>query len=130
MMINIDRLSAEPPNEQLTRQLTRLIADGALPLGMRLPTVRQLAADLGLAPNTIVRCYSDLEVRGLIISDGRRGTSVCAGSSYAKASLGEEVSRAAQAFVELVRSTGIGADEALRAVRSAMADLGARPETG
>jgi DNA-binding transcriptional regulator YhcF (GntR family) len=123
MMVNVDRLSAEPPNEQLTRQFTRLIADGALPVGARLPTVRQLAADLGLAPNTVVRCYTDLEVRGLIVSNGRHGTSVCAGQLEAKAKLGDEVTRAARAFVDLVRSTGVGTDEALRAVRSAMGDL-------
>jgi DNA-binding transcriptional regulator YhcF (GntR family) len=53
-----------------------MIATGLLPVGRRLPTIRQLAADLGLAGGTIARAYRELEQAGLIRSRGRHGTFV------------------------------------------------------
>ena len=60
-----------PPYEQLRRQLTELIGSGALTPGQRLPPLRQLAADLGLAVGTVARTYRELEADGLITA--RRG---------------------------------------------------------
>ncbi|MEK8108118.1 GntR family transcriptional regulator [Micromonospora sp. M12] len=54
------------PYEQVRGQLAELIGDGRLPVGSRLPTVRQLAADLRLAANTVARAYRELEVAGLL----------------------------------------------------------------
>jgi GntR family transcriptional regulator len=122
MIVSVNRDSVEPPNEQLTRQFTRLIAAGQLERGARLPTVRQLASDLGVAPNTVARCYNDLELCGLIVTNGRHGTSVASGPDQAKARLRDELLRAAQSFVELARSSGASGEETLRAVRSAIAD--------
>jgi len=60
-----------PPYEQLRRQLTELIGSGALTPGQRLPPLRQLAADLGLAVGTVARTYRELEADGLVTA--RRG---------------------------------------------------------
>ena len=60
-----------PPYEQLRRQLTQLIGSGALTPGQRLPALRQLAADLGLAVGTVARTYRELEADGLVTA--RRG---------------------------------------------------------
>lgn len=60
-----------PPYEQLRRQLAQLISSGALAPGQRLPPLRQLAADLGLAVGTVARTYRELEADGLITA--RRG---------------------------------------------------------
>jgi len=60
-----------PPYEQLRRQLAQLIGSGALTPGQRLPPLRQLASDLGLAVGTVARTYRELEADGLIIA--RRG---------------------------------------------------------
>jgi GntR family transcriptional regulator len=60
-----------PPYEQLRRQLAQLIGSGALAPGQRLPPLRQLAADLGLAVGTVARTYRELEADGLITA--RRG---------------------------------------------------------
>ena len=60
-----------PPYEQLRRQLTQLIGSGALTPGQRLPPLRQLAADLGLAVGTVARTYRELEADGLVTA--RRG---------------------------------------------------------
>jgi DNA-binding transcriptional regulator YhcF (GntR family) len=60
-----------PPYEQVRRQLAALIGDGVLPPGERLPPLRQLAGDLGLAVGTVARAYRELEAAGLVV--GRRG---------------------------------------------------------
>jgi DNA-binding transcriptional regulator YhcF (GntR family) len=53
-----------------------LIQRGDLAPGTLLPTVRQLASDLNVAPNTVARAYADLQDAGWLISEGRRGTRV------------------------------------------------------
>lgn len=58
--------SPVPPYEQLREQIAGLIATGLLQAGQRLPPVRQLAADLGLAGGTVARAYRELEQAGLV----------------------------------------------------------------
>lgn len=75
-LLSVDLTSATPPYEQIRSQVSALIATGDLPPGSRLPTVRRLAADLGLAGGTIARAYKELEAAGLIQSRRRAGTVV------------------------------------------------------
>ena len=63
--ISIDMSSAIPPFEQVRSQLAALISAGILTPGTRLPTVRDLAADLGIAVGTVTRAYRELETLGL-----------------------------------------------------------------
>ncbi len=65
-----------PPFQQIVEQLRAFIERGELRPGDVLPTVRQLAGDLGVAPNTVARAYTELQERGWLSSDGRRGTHV------------------------------------------------------
>jgi len=65
-----------PPYEQLRRQLVELIRCNVMAPGDRLPPVRQLASDLGLATGTVARTYRDLESIGLIRSSRGGGTRV------------------------------------------------------
>jgi DNA-binding transcriptional regulator YhcF (GntR family) len=65
-----------PPYVQIFEQIRALIQGGELAAGTALPTVRQLAGDLNVAPNTVARAYADLQTAGWIASDGRRGTRV------------------------------------------------------
>jgi GntR family transcriptional regulator len=74
--LTVDTASRVPPYEQLRAQLAALVASGDLPAGARLATVRQMAADLDLAPNTVARAYRELEADGVIETRGRRGTFV------------------------------------------------------
>jgi len=67
------------PFQQIMDQFRRLIERGELRAGDALPTVRQLAGDLGVAPNTVARAYAELQEEGLITSSGRRGTHVAPG---------------------------------------------------
>ena len=65
-----------PPFQQIVEQLRAFIERGELRPGDVLPTVRQVAGDLGVAPNTVARAYTELQERGWLSSDGRRGTHV------------------------------------------------------
>ena len=82
-MIVIDAASPMPPYEQLRAQLARQIQDRTLAVGTRLPTIRRLAADLGLAVNTVGRAYRELEEAGLIETRGRAGSFVSAAGEQA-----------------------------------------------
>jgi DNA-binding transcriptional regulator YhcF (GntR family) len=111
-VITIDPGSPISPFEQIRVQLTDLIRAGELTADQRLPSIRQLAADLRIAPGTVAKAYSALEADGLITTSRVHGTRVAASRTQS-----EQVSRAATAFVSTV--TGISLEEALSAVRSA-----------
>ncbi|AIY01767.1 hypothetical protein ART_2168 [Arthrobacter sp. PAMC 25486] len=76
--IVIDLATATPPFEQVRTQISSLIAVGELAPGTRLPTVRSLAADLGVAAGTVARAYKELEASGLVVTNRRQGTVVAA----------------------------------------------------
>ncbi len=77
--IHVDTADPTPPYEQLRRQLIDLITSRTLAPGDRLPPVRQLANDLGLAAGTIARTYRELESAGLIHTRRGGGTRVATG---------------------------------------------------
>jgi DNA-binding transcriptional regulator YhcF (GntR family) len=122
-VITLDAASSTPPFEQVRAQIAAQITDGVLTAGTRLPPLRQLADDLGLAANTVARAYRDLEVAGLVETRGRGGTIVTAGGDQAR----ERLQSAAQRYAALARELGIGPDEALRLARTALDPTTTRP---
>lgn len=76
--VRVDTTSQVPPYEQIRAQLAALIVTGRLIESDRLPTVRQLATDLGLAPGTVARAYRELEAAELIRTRRGAGTRVAA----------------------------------------------------
>ena len=76
VILNIDPGSPVPPYEQIREQITAMVSSGVLPVDSRLPTIRQLARDLGLATGTVARAYRELEAEGVISTRGRQGTFV------------------------------------------------------
>lgn len=77
--ITVDLRAPTPPYEQIRSQISSLIASGTLAPGSRLPTVRSLAADLGIAAGTVARAYKELEAAGLVNCRRRGGTIVSTG---------------------------------------------------
>lgn len=75
-LVTIDQSSQVPPFEQLREAIIARIASGELVPGTRLPAVRVLAGDLGLAVNTVARSYKELEAAGFVQTQGRNGTIV------------------------------------------------------
>lgn len=117
-MISIDTASSTPAYEQLFDQITRLAASGQLPDGQRLPTIRQLAADLGLAPGTVQRAYSELERSGVIKTKRAQGTFVTSGPSVERRS-SDLLQSLAERFAQQARQLGASHDDAVRAIRLA-----------
>ncbi len=70
--IVLDDRSGVPVYRQIIDRVTAGIARGAIRGGEQLPTVRQLAVDLSINPNTVIRAYRELEIRGII--DTQQGT--------------------------------------------------------
>ncbi|MFC4020683.1 GntR family transcriptional regulator [Micromonospora sp. GCM10011542] len=116
VLISVDSDSAVPPYEQVRGQLAELIGDGRLPVGSRLPTVRQLAADLRLAANTVARAYRELEAAGLLETRGRNGTFVAPGRDDAV----DRLQRAAANYAAEAVRLGVPPATALALVRAAL----------
>lgn len=76
MYVLVDSELETPPYQQVVAQIRAAIERGDLTPESPLPTVRQLAGDLGIAPNTVARAYGELQADGWLIGDGRRGTRV------------------------------------------------------
>ena len=76
MQLSIDSQSGVPYYRQIIDQVQFAIADGRLGRGDRLPTVRQLAVDLKINPNTVARAYQELEIRGVVNTQMGTGTFV------------------------------------------------------
>ena len=72
-MLKIDTGSAVPVYEQLKRQIRLGIVSGNYPIGHRMPSIRQLAAQLTINPNTIAKVYRQLESDGFLISRSGSG---------------------------------------------------------
>ncbi|MHA7987800.1 GntR family transcriptional regulator [Rathayibacter sp. CAU 1779] len=75
-VLTIDPSLPTPIYEQLRDQLIAQISAGELVPGDKLPSVRQLANDLDLAPNTVARVYKELEASGYLVTRGRNGTTI------------------------------------------------------
>jgi GntR family transcriptional regulator len=74
----LDLATGVPAYRQIIDQILGAIASGAIRGGSQLPTVRQLAVDLSVNPNTVVRAYRELEIRGVLTTQQGIGTFVTA----------------------------------------------------
>lgn len=115
-MLRIDPTSPLPPFEQVRRQFAADIEQGRLAPGTKLPTVRRLADDLGIAPNTIARSYRELEAAGLVVTRGRNGT-IVADREFAVDATAVEL---AVAYLTSMRERGHGSAAALLYVQRAI----------
>jgi GntR family transcriptional regulator len=114
-----------PPYAQVRDQIATMVRSGVLVPGTRLPAIRHLANDLGVAPNTIARAYRELEQEGLVASRGRHGTTVLAPAAEPELQA-EEVAEAAAQFALEASHRGLDLDRALEAVRGAFGALDER----
>lgn len=113
--LDVDPTSHTAPFEQVRAQLEARIRDGRLLPGDRLPTVRGLAGQLGLAANTVARAYKLLESAGLVETHSRAGTTVASGAHAAEAALAALAAR----FVAESRQAGLDDTAALALVLDA-----------
>ena len=117
--LSVDPGDPTPPYEQVRRQVADLIGAGVLRPGDRLPPLRQLAGDLGLAVGTVGRAYAELEEAGLLVSRRGAGTRVADGVHADPVRVLEDLARD-----YLTRAAGLGVPgrDALEAVRRVVGD--------
>lgn len=114
----LDPQSGVPVYRQLIDQVQAAIATGALRVGDQLPTVRGVAVDLAINPNTVVRAYREMEVRGIL--DTQQGTGTFVADNQVKHSKDErrrQLSQLVTEFVARAGSAGIRLDELLEALQ-------------
>ncbi|GIJ25885.1 GntR family transcriptional regulator [Micromonospora qiuiae] len=116
MEISIEPGSPVPPYEQVRGQLAEMVGDGRLPVGAKLPTVRRLAAELGLAVNTVARAYRELESAGLLETRGRHGTFVAPGRDDAV----DRLQRLAAGYAAEAARLQVAPEMAVSLVRAAL----------
>lgn len=110
-MVHLDYRDARPIYTQIADNFRRQIKTGILQQGDKLPSVRELASQLAINPNTIQRAYRELEVEGWIASVTGKGSFVCATHSCdADPALWEAFDRAADAL----QQAGISREELLQ----------------
>jgi GntR family transcriptional regulator len=127
VIVTVDHDSPTPAFEQLRVSIRRLVSTGVLPVGARLPTVRQLAADLDLAPGTVVRAFRELELEGVIESRGRHGTRVKSRPAPPDGEQREQrLVDAATTFAAVAAELAVSDETALARVRAALEATAAR----
>lgn len=115
-MIHLDYRDARPIYAQIVDNLQKGIAAGILQHGDKLPSVRELAAELAINPNTIQRAYRELEMQGYVASVPGKGCFVCAAPTSAQA----EQAPAWQALddaIQTLRQLGVTQEELLHHIR-------------
>ncbi len=115
LRVAVDPRSPVPVFHQLREQITAMAVAGSLSPGTRLPSVRQLTADLGLAAGTVARAYRELEADGVVESRRRTATTVAAGRVT-----GDPVGSAVTALVSAARAAGLRNEDVIAAVREAL----------
>ncbi len=116
LQITVDPESATAPFEQVRRQVAALTRDGGLPAGYRLPTVRGLAGELGLAVNTVAKAYRALEADGVIETRGRNGTFIAASGDAAH----QQAASEAAAYAQRAHRLGLDRESARSVVEDAL----------
>nr|WP_062984975.1 GntR family transcriptional regulator [Nocardia salmonicida] len=101
--------STQPPYEQLRTAVIEQVRAGTLTAGTKIPTVRALAADLGIAPNTVARAYRELEADGVLETRGRQGSFIASSGDPTR----DIASRAAVDYVTTTRRLGLDDADAL-----------------
>ena len=124
MIIKVDPSLPLPPYEQIRAQVTTMIAAGVLAHESRLPSIRQLANDLGLASGTVARAFRELEAEGAIQTRGRHGTYVIGKPSKLKSTEASgRLAEAAHSFAVQVRQLGADPEVALARARKALEEF-------
>src|SRR5215218_6626171 len=110
--LDVNPHSGVPLYLQIMEQVKHALSVGSLQPGDQLPTVRQLAGELTIAPNTIVKAYTELQRRGFVVSRPGVGTVVAEGvEEVARERRVEEVFERLRVLVRDAAALGISEDE-------------------
>jgi len=125
LQLRLDSHSGVPVYRQIIDQVIGGVAAGALTGGDQLPTVRQLAVDLSINPNTVIRAYRELEIRGVLETQQGTGTFI----SHKKverddAERQRRLNQLVGEFVSRAGSAGFSVEEVLEQLQEVRVDGG------
>lgn len=114
----LDTHSGVPVYRQLIDQVQAAIASGALLAGGQLPTVRQVAVDLAINPNTVMRAYREMEIRGVVDTQQGMGTFIANRKvEYSKGERNRQLAQLAGEFVSRAGAAGFTVEELIEELR-------------
>jgi len=114
----LDDHSGVPVYRQLIDQVQGAVASGALAAGDQLPTVRQVAVDLAINPNTVLRAYREMEIRGLLDSQQGTGTFIADRKvEYSKDERDRQLGQLVGEFVSRAGAAGLTLKQLIKALR-------------
>ena len=120
-----DMASGVPVYRQIIDQILGGIASGTLGAGDQLPTVRQLAVDLAINPNTVVRAYRELEIRGVLDTQQGVGTFITTQPVRADdAERQRQLDQLVGDFMARAGAAGFSADELVERLREFLTEQG------
>jgi len=127
-LITVDLRDRKQLYEQLTDNVKKLILTGELKPDDKLPSVRSLAKELGINPNTIQKAYSELERTGIIMTLPGRGSIVLADRSILRSDQMEELTARFFAIATECANTGVTESEFINAAQTAWKRTGGGKE--
>ena len=127
-LITVDLRDRKQLYEQLIDNIKALILSGDLKKDDKLPSVRSLAKELGINPNTIQKAYTALERCGIIVSMPGRGSMVLAERESLRDEMSGKLENAMTALAREMRESGIDKEEFVRAAEEAWDRTGGKPE--
>lgn len=120
----LDLKSGVPFYRQLIDQVLSAIAGGSLRAGDQLPTVRQLAVDLSVNPNTVVRAYREMEIRGILATQQGSGTFIAKTEVKPEAERQRRLSRLVGDLVARAGAEGFKVEELIGRLQEMQAERG------
>ena len=127
-LITVDLRDRKQLYEQLVDNIKELILTGDLQPDDKLPSVRSLAKELGINPNTIQKAYTELERCGVIMSLQGRGSIVLANKNELRGEQYVKLVEKMSALAYEMKSTGISENEFIEAARAAYSKIGGKSD--
>ena len=120
----LDAHSGVPVYRQLIDQVQAAIATGVLAVGDQLPTVRQVAVDLVINPNTVLRAYREMEIRGTLDTQQGSGTFIADKKiEYSKSERERQLGQLVGEFVSRAGSAGFTVEQLVKALRELSSEI-------
>ncbi len=117
MAFGLDASSGVPFYRQIIQQIERAILARKLEPGDRLPTIRALAVELKINPNTIARAYGELEIRGIVVTQVGSGTYISDRRPEREDGRAKKLAEVVARFVRDAEALGADREEAIELVR-------------
>ena len=125
LLFTLDMASGMPVYRQIIDQVTAGIASGAVGPGYQLPTVRQLAVDLSVNPNTVIRSYRELEIRGVLETQQGTGTFISQKKvEHDGAERQRQLTQLVTEFMARAGSAGFTVEQVIQHLQSIQTDAG------